>query len=58
MFNLGLQPFHKVTKLDVANFLVQSFIYRKVSSSNTSGLEAHAGVFRLLMKENFDPYLL
>ena len=31
-------------------------IYRKVPSSNTSGLEAHAGFFRLLMKGIFDPY--
>jgi hypothetical protein len=32
--------------------------YRKVTSSNMSRLEAHAGFFRLLMKGNFDPYLL
>ena len=32
--------------------------YRKVASSNTSHLEAHAGVFRLLMKGIFDPYVL
>ena len=31
-------------------------IYRKVASSNTSRLEAHAGFFRLLMKGIFDPY--
>ena len=31
--------------------------YSKVSSSNTFR-EAHAGFFRLLMKENFDPYVL
>ena len=29
---------------------VLAFIYRKVSSSNMSHLEAHAGIFRLLMK--------
>ena len=29
--------------------------YRKVASSNTSRLEAHAGLFRLLMKGIFDP---
>ena len=33
-------------------------IYRKVTSSNTSRLEAHAGFFRLLMKGIFDPYVL
>ena len=32
--------------------------YRKVVSSNTSHLEAHAGFFRLLMKGIFDPLVL
>ena len=32
--------------------------YRKVASSNRSCLEAHAGIFRLLMKGIFDPYVL
>ena len=32
--------------------------YRKVTSSNTSRLEAHAGFFRLLMKGTFDSYVL
>ena len=32
--------------------------YRKVASSNTSCLEAHASLFRLLMKGIFEPYLL
>ena len=32
--------------------------YRKVASSNTSRLEAHAGFFRFLMKGIFDPYVL
>ena len=32
--------------------------YRKVASSNTSRLEAHAGFFRTLMKGIFDPYVL
>ena len=31
--------------------------YRKVASSNTSRLEAHAGFFRLLMMGIFDPYV-
>ena len=33
-------------------------IYRKVTSSDTSHLEAHAGFFRLLMNGIFDPYVL
>ena len=32
--------------------------YRKVTSYNTSRLEAHAGFFRLLMKGIFDSYVL
>ena len=32
--------------------------YCKVTTSNTSHLEAHAGFFRLLMKGFFDPYVL
>ena len=39
-------------------FLPLLLIYRKVASSNTSRLEAHAGFFRLLMKGIFDPYVL
>ena len=34
------------------------FEYRKVMSSNTSCLEAHAGFLRLLMKGIFDSYIL
>ena len=32
--------------------------YRKVVSANTSRLEAHVGIFRMLMKEIFDPYVM
>ena len=32
--------------------------YRKVASLNTSRLEAHVGLFRLLMKEILNPYVL
>ena len=32
--------------------------YCKVTSSNTSRLEAHAAFFKLLMKGFFDPYVL
>ena len=32
--------------------------YRKIVSSNTSHLEAHAGFFRLYMKGILDPYVL
>ena len=31
--------------------------FRKVASSNKFRLEAHAGIFRLLMKGIFDPYI-
>ena len=41
------------------NYLIdrhmQVIKYRKVTSSNTSHLEAYAGFFRLLMKGIFDP---
>ena len=32
--------------------------YHKVTSSDTSRLEAHTGFFKLLMKGIFDPYVL
>ena len=32
--------------------------YRKVASSNTSCLEAQAGIYKLLMKGSFDAYVL
>jgi hypothetical protein len=32
--------------------------YHKVESSNTSHLEAHAGIYRLLMKGIFNAYVL
>ena len=44
--------------LPEVNIKVKKFHYRKVRSSNTSCLEAHAGFFRLLMKGIFDPYVL
>ena len=34
------------------------FVYRKVTSSNTSCLETHVGIYRLLMKGIFDAYVL
>ena len=37
---------------------VWTFAYRKLTSSNTSYLEAHAGFLKLHMKEIFDPYVL
>ena len=37
---------------------LKNMIYLKVTSSNTSRLEAHAGFFRLLMKGIFDPYVM
>ena len=36
----------------------KKFTYRKVASSNTSCLEAHAGLFRLSMQGIFDAYVL
>ena len=33
-------------------------IYRIVASTSPSRIEAHAGLFRSLMKEIFDPYVL
>ena len=33
-------------------------IHRKVASSRPSPIEAHAGLFRLLMNGIFDPYVL
>ena len=35
-----------------------NYDYRKVASSNTFCLEAHAGFFRLLIKGIFDPNVL
>ena len=32
--------------------------YRIVASSNTSRLEAHAGIYKLLMKGSFDAHVL
>ena len=54
--HLALRNNFRLTK----KFLNTKFdgTYRKVASSNTSRLEAHAGFFRLLMKGIFDPYVL
>ena len=38
--------------------MINVYIYRIVASSNPSRIEAHAGLFRLLMKGIFDPYVL
>ena len=45
-------------KLKERKRVAETIVYRKVVSSNTSCLEAHAGFFRLLMKGIFDPYAL
>ena len=42
-------------KLSRLGDVISAFVYRKVASSNTSRLEAHAGFFRLLMKGIFNP---
>ena len=52
----GLQLFLNYKNLSGPGF--SNMYYRKVTSSNTSRIEAHAGFFRLLMKGIFDPYLL
>ena len=38
--------------------LYRHLVVCKVACSNTSCLEAHAGIFKLLMKGIFDPYVL
>ena len=46
---------------DIRHWQIPDFwkiMQRKVASSNTSRLEAHAGFLRLLMKGIFDPYVL
>ena len=42
----------------ILSYYSQQFAYQKIANFNTSCLEAHAGIFRLLMKEIFDPYML
>ena len=42
----------------IACFFLYLLSYRKVTSSTTCHLEAHAGFFRLLMKGIFNPYVL
>ena len=38
--------------------MLASLIYRIVASTSPSRIEAHAGIFRSLMKGIFDPYVL
>ena len=45
-------------RLGIIGDLSENLIYRKIASSNTSHLEAHAGFFRMLVKGIFDPYVL
>ena len=40
------------------DFSIIILMYRKVVSSNTSRLEAHAGIYSLLMKGIFEAYVL
>ena len=51
-------PVHKLQICKSVLIEFASSKYRKVVSSNMSRLEAHAGFFRLLMKEIFDLYVL
>ena len=50
-----LTPRFQNSMINVGSLLFQAIRYHKVASSNTSHLEAHAGIFRLLMKGIFDP---
>ena len=44
---------------DEVSLMSKQFLkYRVVASSNASRLEAHPGIFRLLMKRIFDAYVL
>ena len=47
-----------IVSLSTRDTSLPKFIYRKVTSCNSSCLEAHAGFFRLIMKGIFDPYVL
>ena len=51
-FDIVLSPYLKEFELCAV------IEYRKIASSNTSRLEAHAGFFRLFMKGVFGPYVL
>ena len=42
----------------VSSNKIRGYYYRKVASSNTSGLEVDAGFFRLVIKGSFGPYVL
>ena len=44
--------------LTVCIYLLLNYRYRKIASSNTSCLEAHVGIYRLLMKVILNAYLL
>ena len=46
----GIEPPSAIGWIDVKLGYNNGNTYRKVASSNTSHLEAHAGFFRLLMK--------
>ena len=48
---------HKIKMLYQPSFL-NGFDYRIVAKTSPSCFEAHAAIFRLLMKEIFDPYVL
>ena len=64
MFLVFKIPCHGPIGLIVLITILQGFAgmcfgkYRKVGSSKSSRLEAHAGFFRLFMKWIFDPYVL
>ena len=52
------EQLHTFKTLKNGHLRFQIGTYCKVTSSNTSRLEAHAAFFKLLMKGIFDPYVL
>ena len=55
---LDLIPGPLIFKANALSFDPAEKYYRIVASASSSRLEAHTGLFRLLMKGVFDPYVL
>ena len=56
--DLNFNDFLSFRILDLSVLNKRNSSYRKVASSNTSRLEAHTGIYRLLMKGIFDAHVL
>ena len=56
-FNWGNDTYISLKITSKTAVIIDQSSYRKVASSNTSRLEAHAGFCRLLVKGIFDPYV-